>query len=180
MWYDDGIELAEDYPEYVADHVSRCASFVLFVSEFSLASAWCKSEVNYTLDLNKRILLIYLQDVELKLGFLALLPDDLRANVVAVTKRTNNVGKATKVNDTSVVSDTADRLRLLSMSEFSPVGIGPGTTQITAVASLSASASSHPECSHRARHRPWRHVPHSVHIPCLGYVHISWAGYMRS
>ncbi|MDO4807727.1 MAG: TIR domain-containing protein [Coriobacteriales bacterium] len=68
VWYDDGIELAEDYPEYVADHVRRCASFVMFVSEFSLASAWCKSEVNYALDLNKRILPIYLQNVELTPG----------------------------------------------------------------------------------------------------------------
>ena len=69
VWYDDRIELAEDYPECIANHVLRCASFVMFVSRSSLASAWCRDEVNYALDLKKqRILPIYLEDVELTPG----------------------------------------------------------------------------------------------------------------
>lgn len=65
VWYDDGIELAEDYPEYIANHVYGCSCFVIFASRAWLASYWCNQVVRYALDLDKRILLIYLENVEL-------------------------------------------------------------------------------------------------------------------
>ncbi|MDO4808063.1 MAG: toll/interleukin-1 receptor domain-containing protein, partial [Coriobacteriales bacterium] len=65
VWYDDGIQLATHYPSYIADHVYGCESFVVFVSRKSLESSWCNNETNYALDLEKRMLPIYLENVEL-------------------------------------------------------------------------------------------------------------------
>ena len=65
VWYDDGIELATEYPKKIADHVYGCAFYIMFVSEASLGSKWCKDEVNYALHLEKAILPVYLEDVEL-------------------------------------------------------------------------------------------------------------------
>ena len=68
VWYDDGIELGTDYPEYIASHVYGCACFIMFVSRASVASGWCNAEVNYALDLKKPVLPIYLENVELNIG----------------------------------------------------------------------------------------------------------------
>ncbi|MDO4798824.1 MAG: TIR domain-containing protein [Coriobacteriales bacterium] len=65
VWYDDGIELASQYPMRIADHVYGCAFFILFVSRASLRSGWCSTEVNYALDLGKTVLPVFLEDVEL-------------------------------------------------------------------------------------------------------------------
>ncbi|MDO4805884.1 MAG: DUF6273 domain-containing protein [Coriobacteriales bacterium] len=50
-------------------------------------------------------------------GFLALMPADIRHLAEPAKKRTNNVGEIETNNDTSVVSETIDRLWLLSVSE---------------------------------------------------------------
>lgn len=68
VWYDDGIELATNYPDYIADHVYGCAVFLMFISRASNASRWCRNEANYALALGKPILPIYLQKVELRRG----------------------------------------------------------------------------------------------------------------
>lgn len=50
--------------------------------------------------------------------FLALMPSDVRRLVEPVKKPTNNWGRLTQENDTSVVSETVDRIWLLSMAEI--------------------------------------------------------------
>jgi hypothetical protein len=52
----------------------------------------------------------------LNVEFLALLPDALAANIAEAKKRTNNKGKVS-INDTSSVTATEDSLWLLSLSE---------------------------------------------------------------
>lgn len=68
VWYDDGIELATDYPSYIADHVHECAVFMMFISNNYNASKWCHVEASYALHLNKAVLPVYLEDVELERG----------------------------------------------------------------------------------------------------------------
>ncbi|MDO4807729.1 MAG: TIR domain-containing protein [Coriobacteriales bacterium] len=68
VWYDAGVEETEDFPDYIADHVYGCASFIMLVSGSALGSVWCVQEAKYAFKLNKRILPIYLEDVELPRG----------------------------------------------------------------------------------------------------------------
>lgn len=68
VWWDKGIEKGLEFPDYIADHVYGCASFVMFVSRSSKASNWCRREAYYAIELNKRFLPIYLEDVELGRG----------------------------------------------------------------------------------------------------------------
>ena len=68
VWWDRGIELAMPFPDYIANRVFDCECFVPLMSRASLRSNWCNAEVNYALELNKTILPVYLEDVELPRG----------------------------------------------------------------------------------------------------------------
>lgn len=68
VWYDAGIQKGTEFPNYIADHVHDCECLVMFISRASKASSWCRSEVNYALELGKSILPIYLEDIELGRG----------------------------------------------------------------------------------------------------------------
>ena len=68
VWYDDGIEPGSEWDENIASHIMKCAYFIALVSKNYLESANCKDELNYSRDLDKEQLLIYLEDVSLSGG----------------------------------------------------------------------------------------------------------------
>ncbi|MBQ6835504.1 MAG: toll/interleukin-1 receptor domain-containing protein [Clostridia bacterium] len=65
IWYDDGIDPGTEWDENIARHVKECSFFIAFMSENYLASDNCKDELNYSRDLDKKQLIIYLDKVEL-------------------------------------------------------------------------------------------------------------------
>ncbi len=65
VWYDDGISPGSEWDENIARHVKECSFFIAFMSENYLASDNCKDELNYSRDLDKQQLIIYLDPVEL-------------------------------------------------------------------------------------------------------------------
>ncbi len=68
IWYDGGIEAGTEWPEYIAQHVKDCNSFVAFMSCHAADSHNCRREINFAIKLRKEPLVIYLEDVELSLG----------------------------------------------------------------------------------------------------------------
>ncbi len=68
VWYDKGIEAGTEWPEYIAEHLEACECFIAFLSESALASHNCRQEINRACDLNKKLLVVYLEDVELTPG----------------------------------------------------------------------------------------------------------------
>ncbi|MCR4936922.1 MAG: toll/interleukin-1 receptor domain-containing protein, partial [Lachnospiraceae bacterium] len=68
VWYDGGIDPGTEWDENIAKHVQGCAYFIAFVSANYIASKNCKDELNYSRDLDKEQLLVYLEDVELPGG----------------------------------------------------------------------------------------------------------------
>ncbi|MDO4808001.1 MAG: toll/interleukin-1 receptor domain-containing protein [Coriobacteriales bacterium] len=68
VWYDKGIQACSTFPDYIADHVHDCECFLMLISHASLVSDWCKNEVNYAIMCRKKILPVYLEDVELPRG----------------------------------------------------------------------------------------------------------------
>lgn len=65
VWYDDGIQAGSSFPDYIADRLHDCSCVLMLVSRTSLTSGWCRSEVEYALDLGRPVLPVYLEDVEL-------------------------------------------------------------------------------------------------------------------
>lgn len=68
IWYDEGINPGTEWDENIATHITNCSFFVAFVSEAYMQSENCKDELNYARDLDKELLIIYLDNVELPAG----------------------------------------------------------------------------------------------------------------
>ncbi|MBR2987474.1 MAG: toll/interleukin-1 receptor domain-containing protein [Clostridia bacterium] len=68
LWYDAGIEVGTEWPEYIADHLNRASCMLAFISTSFVESQNCRREINFAIDLKKEPYVIYLDDFELSLG----------------------------------------------------------------------------------------------------------------
>ena len=68
VWYDSGIEAGTEWPEYIEDHLSRAEVVLAFMSPNAIQSRNCRNEINFALDLQKEILIVYLEETELMKG----------------------------------------------------------------------------------------------------------------
>ena len=79
VWFDEGIAPSSEWDEYIAMHTDGANFFIAMASPEYLASPFCIKELKFACNyLHKKILLIYLEEVELSLG-LQLTTTDLQA-----------------------------------------------------------------------------------------------------
>jgi len=68
VWYDEGIEPGNEWPEEVGRAVTGCQLFVVFMSPQAMESRNVRNEINLAASENKAIMVINLQSVELSEG----------------------------------------------------------------------------------------------------------------
>ena len=68
VWYDAGIEVGSEWPEYIANHLLNCSLVVAFISEASIASPNCRQEIVYALDKRKPMITVRLDNAPLPAG----------------------------------------------------------------------------------------------------------------
>lgn len=68
LWLNDGIPPGMEADETIASHIEQCALFVAFISDKYLASLDLVDELNYSRDVNKPYLLVYVEDAALPAG----------------------------------------------------------------------------------------------------------------
>ena len=68
VWYDDGIHPGEDWPQVIAEHLSRATACVAAISRASAESHNCRNEVSFAVANNKPFLSIILEDFKMPLG----------------------------------------------------------------------------------------------------------------
>lgn len=68
VWYDEGIDPGTEWDENIAKHINECSYFVAFVTSAYIDSKNCKDELNFSRDLDKEQLLVYLEEVDLPMG----------------------------------------------------------------------------------------------------------------
>ena len=68
IWFDAGIEVGTEWPEYIAEHLYGCTAFLSFLSPNYIASQNCRQEINFAIELKKQSLTIFLEDTEIPLG----------------------------------------------------------------------------------------------------------------
>lgn len=57
VWYDEGLTIGDSYDETLESHVRNCAAFLLFVSDNSLKSMYCRdNEIPWAVDSDKPII----------------------------------------------------------------------------------------------------------------------------
>lgn len=78
FWYDDTMEIGEDFRRELQDKVERCHAFLLFVSPASMQSKYCGMEIITAYKNNKRIYPVYLDDSTEIPGALKLVLENLQ------------------------------------------------------------------------------------------------------
>lgn len=68
VWYDDGIDPGTEWDEFIAERIVNCYMFIAMMSENYMKSKNCTEELKYSRDLDRKRLLIYLEDVTLTPG----------------------------------------------------------------------------------------------------------------
>lgn len=68
VWYDEGIDPGNEWPEEIARALDRCALFIFFVSPRSVVSKNCRDEVNFALNASKPFLAIHMEETTLPVG----------------------------------------------------------------------------------------------------------------
>ena len=68
VWYDEGIEPGNDWPEEVGRALTACQLFLVFMSPDAMESRNVRNEINMALSENKAIMVVFLQPTELSEG----------------------------------------------------------------------------------------------------------------
>lgn len=68
VWYDEGIDPGTEWDDFIAERIESCGMMLALISGNYLQSDNCKDELNFARDLEKKRLLVYLEDVTLPRG----------------------------------------------------------------------------------------------------------------
>lgn len=68
VWYDEGINPGNEWPEIIAAHLRDCALFMAFISGEYLDSFNCKREIDYAVSKRKPFISVLIEEVELTPG----------------------------------------------------------------------------------------------------------------
>lgn len=68
IWYDEGIPPTSEWPEEIENAIISCSLFLVFITPNSVESKNVRSEINYALKIDKKLLIVYLEHTELKHG----------------------------------------------------------------------------------------------------------------
>jgi hypothetical protein len=78
IWYDEGIDPGNEWPEEIALALDKAVYFIVFISPRSVSSRNCRNEIHYALNSSKPFLAVHLEDTPLPPG-LSLRMGDLQA-----------------------------------------------------------------------------------------------------
>lgn len=62
FWYDDTMEIGEDFREELRVRIEQCSAFLVFISDASLSSKYCGMEIITAFKNDKKIYPVYLDD----------------------------------------------------------------------------------------------------------------------
>ena len=68
IWFDEGIDPGNEFPEEIASALGRAAKFLVFLSPAAVASRNVRNEMYFALDLGKDFLAVHLSDTKLPPG----------------------------------------------------------------------------------------------------------------
>lgn len=68
IWYDEGIDPGNEWPEEVARALASCSQFVVFLTSNACESKNVRNEINFALKRDIPFIAVYLSEVDLPLG----------------------------------------------------------------------------------------------------------------
>lgn len=64
FWYDAGIHTGDEWDEVIDEHIENSHAVIVFVSKAYFQSRNCREELKFARNLEKRLLMVYLEDAE--------------------------------------------------------------------------------------------------------------------
>ena len=68
IWFDRGIHPGSEWPEIVAEHLDKCAVFMIFISDNYMQSQNCIREIHFAVARNKKLISVMMEEVKLTPG----------------------------------------------------------------------------------------------------------------
>ncbi len=68
IWYDEGIDPGNEWPDEIAKALEGCAYFIVFISPQSVESKHVKKEIHFALEEEKPFLAIHVEETQLPRG----------------------------------------------------------------------------------------------------------------
>ncbi|MFC1539027.1 toll/interleukin-1 receptor domain-containing protein [Candidatus Latescibacterota bacterium] len=68
IWYDEGIDPGNEWPDEIANALNRCSFFIVFISPRAVESKNVINEINFAIRKNKPFVAIYIEETNLPLG----------------------------------------------------------------------------------------------------------------
>jgi tetratricopeptide (TPR) repeat protein len=68
IWYDEGIDPGNEWPEEIGNVLDKCSLFIVFISDASAASVNVRNEINFVLKEDKHFIAIWLEEAKLTPG----------------------------------------------------------------------------------------------------------------
>lgn len=65
IWYDQGIEISENWKKSIAENLNQCTAFLVFISPNIIESEFVRKEIDFALRKKKHFIGVYLQETEL-------------------------------------------------------------------------------------------------------------------
>lgn len=110
IWYDEGIEPGNEWPEEIALALSACSHFIVFVSPAAAASENVRNEINFALNKGKPFLAVHIRETKLPPG-LELRMGDRQALMKYRMRSAALRKKMTKAFDASLIDPSSRKER---------------------------------------------------------------------
>ena len=123
-WYDDTMEVGEDFRIELQTRIERCSAFLLFVSDKSMQSKYCGMEIIVAYKNNKRIFPVYLDDNTVIPNALKMILENLQH------VKGSSVNKDAKYIDKLISSLPVETMRCLSIEDGVVVHCKDGSKDI--------------------------------------------------
>ena len=68
VWYDEGIEVGSEWPEYIAQHLAASGLMIAFISNAYMRSDNCRKEMHYALTKRIPVVNVFLEDTRMTPG----------------------------------------------------------------------------------------------------------------
>jgi hypothetical protein len=68
IWYDEGIDPGNEWPDEVAKALARCELFIVFISPRSVESANVRNEINFAINRKKQFVAIHVEETALPIA----------------------------------------------------------------------------------------------------------------
>lgn len=125
FWYDDTMEIGEDFRRELQTKIENCSAFLLFISNASMQSKYCGMEIITAFKNNKRIFPVYIDDATVIPGALKMILENLQH------VKGSSINKDSKYIDKLILSLPVETMRSLSIEDGVLTRCKDGSREIT-------------------------------------------------